>query len=113
MKLSNEQIEILRSGLLRTLNRVKKEGTMSRRTLPDISITFHIESADLSVGIMAEGFSALDNDPKAKSWCYITDISPATFKWFQTETGDECIPPPNHTLIEGALLGFAEAFYKE
>jgi hypothetical protein len=77
-----------------------------------ISITFHHEPSDRSVGIMAEGFSAWNNT--GKEWCEIADIGKTfettKFQWF-TMNGDAIDRPKNAIWIEKALYTFAETFY--
>ena len=82
-------------------------------TRPDLAIVFHVEPADRSVGIMAEGFSAWDADPAAPR-CDCEDVAPPmVFRWYDGETGDPCEPPPNRLLVEGALRGFVAAYYAQ
>lgn len=78
---------------------------------PDLYVTFHIEPADRSVGIMSGSFSAWDD--AGSSWCDVADVAePMKFVWYDNETGDACEPPTNRLLVEGALRGFVAAFYE-
>lgn len=81
----------------------------------DISITFHVESADRSVGIMAEGFSAWENDGNA--WCDLNDIGRTTrdaFTWYCNDTGNAvAAPESNGIMIENMLRAYAESWYEQ
>ncbi len=80
---------------------------------PDLSVTFHVDPADRSVGIMSEGFSAWDASPEATAWCEI-ELLPggaACFRWYDNETGAHVSAPDNSILVERALQGFADAYY--
>ena len=74
-------------------------------------IVFQMEPADRSVGIMSEGFSAWEKD--GDKWCNLDDIHPEKFTWFDNETGNEVAPPQDHSIVESALIGFADGFYAQ
>lgn len=84
------------------------------RNFPDLIITFHVESADHSVGIMSEGFSAWDKD--GSSWVEVTNLEAdpdrTMYEWFDNESSDKCPPPPNAKIIETALHGFVTGYYR-
>lgn len=73
-------------------------------------IVFQVEPADRSVGIMSEGFSAWEEN--GTSWCNLDDIQPPKFTWYDNETGEACKPPVEHKVVEAALVGFANGYYK-
>jgi hypothetical protein len=81
------------------------------------TITFHVEPADRSVGIMAEGFSAWIASVAA--WCELdalpTKDEPARFSWYADATGDKCTRPEfgGALLVERTLLAFVEAWYEQ
>lgn len=80
----------------------------------DMKIIFHMEPADRSVGIMAEGFAAwLEN---GEEWCNLEDLGHtfenSKFEWFSNETGDSCTPPGNHKLVEMMLHAYVESYYQ-
>jgi hypothetical protein len=75
----------------------------------DLEVTFHAESADRSVGIMSEGFSAWNN--AGTCWCDLSELVPPTFKWFANDIGDEVAPPPNAATIEKLLHAFVDCYY--
>lgn len=81
--------------------------------MKDLSITFHIESADKSVGIMSEGFSAWDNN--GTEWCDLQELGSSfetsKFEWISNETGEPCKAPDNSTVIEKLLYAFVEHYY--
>ena len=88
-------------------------------------VTFKVERADVGVGIMAEGFSAWDEEGDA--WCDLREmvttpirvlhrrIGPARvthqFDWFNIATGDPAPPPANARLVEALLTAYVEAYY--
>ena len=80
-------------------------------------ITFHVEPADRSVGIMAEGFSAWMTGLAA--WCELSALptkdEPARFTWYADATGDACTRPEfgGALLVEKTLLAFVEAWYEQ
>jgi hypothetical protein len=79
-------------------------------SMPDLSITFHVEPADRSVGIMSEGFSAWLTHGAV--WCNLEDVAkPGAFQWYANDTGDPCDPPRESIYVERALLAFAQAWY--
>jgi hypothetical protein len=81
--------------------------------LDNIVIEFQVESADRSVGIMAEGFSAWERG--GSSYCNLSDygvtFETAKFSWFRNEEQDECIPPPNAKFVERALHSFVLSYH--
>ena len=82
----------------------------------ELSITFHHEPSDPSVGIMAEGFWAWNNaDEHKEVWCEITCIGNSfettQFQWNDTDSGNKTARPKDAIWIEKALYNFAETFY--
>jgi hypothetical protein len=77
-------------------------------------IEFEVEAADRSVGIMSEGFAAWLADGTA--WCNLVSMGlqpdPSTFEWFSNETGEPVDPPAEAMWVEGALIGFADGYYR-
>lgn len=78
-----------------------------------ITITFDVEPADHSVGIMSEGFSAWTEDGAA--WCSLesleTNLVDSAFIWYDGESGDRRKAPDNAALVEAALHAYAHAYY--
>lgn len=97
---------------------------MNIRKGGDIHIAFHCESADRSVGIMAEGFCAwtvkVSDDkphmiPADSCQCMIVDynddFASCKFVWSDGDTDDECSRPTYAAIVEHALHGFAKGMY--
>lgn len=80
----------------------------------DLTISFHHEPSDPSVGIMADGFSAW-NEANTDEWCEISNIGNSfettKFQWNSNHTGNTCERPKGAIWIEKALYNFAETFY--
>ncbi len=94
------------------------------RSQPDLKVTFHVEPADRSVGIMAEGFSAWDENGTA--WCDLNEIvchppkkgskrlkgrEEYRFDWYDNETGLVIDPPPDAPIIQALLQAYVRAWY--
>lgn len=77
--------------------------------MKNLSITFDVEPADRSVGIMTEGFSAWDNSGTAR--CNAKDLN--EFEWYDNETGNLTTRPANGRLIENALESFITVYYDQ
>lgn len=81
----------------------------------DIKFIGNIESADRSVGIMAEGFWLAVQD--APVWCdltyYQTWFEKCVFTWFDNETGQKAERPHYALKVERMLHAMASAFYQE
>ena len=84
------------------------------RSLSESSITLHIEPADRSVGIMAEGFSAWENDDVC--WVELDDIASGKCTWYDNETVYKIeldLPMQSKgRMIEALLVAFANAYYE-
>lgn len=80
--------------------------------MSDLEITYTVEPADPSVGIMSEGFSAAIED--GDCWCNLDDMcGSGAFTWYANETGDECPRPEYADEVEAALLAYADSYYKD
>lgn len=77
------------------------------RNFPEL--VFHVESADRSVGIMSEDFSAWES--KGTNWCRLADIQPPKYEWYDNETGDETERPSNAHIVESFLITCANMYY--
>jgi len=87
-----------------------------------MNVHFEIQPADMSVGMMAAGFSAWVTqagtrwEPKVESvgWCEIADYSPTfeecRFQWWSSE--GEVSTPEHHVLVERLLHTYAVEYYK-
>jgi len=75
----------------------------------NITVSFHVEPADRSVGIMTEGFSARVEG--SDCWCDLEDIAKPQFGWYDTETGIQVVGPDDHSIVERLLLAYANAWY--
>jgi len=79
------------------------------RAIPDVRVTFHVEPADRSVGIMAEGFSAWIEG--AAMWCELEDIATGKCVWFDNDS-NPTHRPRDAAQIEALLVAFAAQFYE-
>jgi hypothetical protein len=76
-------------------------------------IVFHIEPADVSVGIMSEGYSAWLK--QGDEWCDIagvgTSIEECVFDWYSNDTGEYAQRPVYARIVENALFGFVKGVW--
>jgi hypothetical protein len=78
-------------------------------------LTLHVESADRSVGIMAEGFAGWTDD--GSSWCELlflhAKFENCKFGWFDNKTDEKTDPPTDHIFVEKMIWEFANNFYEQ
>ena len=90
---------------------MKFQDSIKKKSLNNLDIHFGVESADRSVGIMSEGFSAwVIND---NCWVNLEDIVKHEFAWYDADTGNMLVEKPKYAhLVEQCLIAYANAWYE-